>query len=103
MAANACFRSGLGDDGFMSATYKSTGPVSLNEKQILVLHQKLRAMRHDVNGRLANIVAAAELMRLRPESTPERLPVLLDQPGLAAASIAQFSKAFEEMFGLVQE
>jgi len=44
------------------------------------MHQKLRTMRHDVNGRLANIVAAAELMRLRPESAAERLHLLLDQP-----------------------
>jgi len=87
----------------MSATYKPTGPVSLTENQILILHEKLRAMRHDVNGRLANIVAAAELMRLRPDTTAERLPVLLDQPSLAAASIAQFSQAFEELFGLVRE
>ena len=79
----------------MSANYKSGGPVTLSEEQILALHQKLRNMRHDVNGRLANIVAAAELMRLRPESAAERLQMLLDQPHKAAESIAEFSREFE--------
>jgi hypothetical protein len=60
-------------------------------------------MRHDVNGRLANIVAAAELMRLRPESAAERLTMLLDQPHKAAAAIAEFSREFEELFGLKRE
>lgn len=87
----------------MSAAYKSSGPVTLSEEQILALHQKLRTMRHDVNGRLANIVAAAELMRMRPESTAERLAMLLDQPHKAAESIADFSKEFEMLLGLQRE
>jgi hypothetical protein len=84
----------------MSGKYKPAGPVSLTENQILALHQKLRAMRHDVNGRLANIVAAAELMRLRPDTTAERLQMLLDQPHKAAAAIAEFSREFEALLGL---
>jgi len=72
----------------MSGSYKTNGPVSLTENQIVALHEKLRTMRHDVNGRLANIVAAAELMRLRPETTAERLQMLLDQPHKAAEAIA---------------
>jgi hypothetical protein len=72
----------------------------LTEDQIVALHEKLRTMRHDVNGRLANIVAAAELIRLRPESAPARLQMLLEQPHKAAESIGEFSRAFEEMMGL---
>jgi hypothetical protein len=87
----------------MSANYKPGGPVTLNEDQILALHQKLRNMRHDVNGRLANIVAAAELMRLRPDSTAERLAMLLEQPHKAAESIAEFSREFEASFSLKRE
>jgi hypothetical protein len=60
-------------------------------------------MRHDVNGRLANIVAAAELMRLRPETAPERLALLMEQPHKAAEAIANFSKSFEEFFGLSRD
>ena len=87
----------------MSANYMTGGPVTLSEEQILALHQKLRTMRHDVNGRLANIVAAAELMRLRPESAAERLHLLLDQPHKAAESIADFSKEFEILLRLKRE
>jgi hypothetical protein len=87
----------------MSANYKTGGPVTLSEEQILALHQKLRDMRHDVNGRLANIVAAAELMRLRPESAAERLAMLLEQPHKAAESIADFSKEFETLLCLKRE
>ena len=87
----------------MSAEYKPNGPVTLTEEQILALHQKLRDMRHDVNGRLANIVAAAELMRLRPDqSVAERLKLLLEQPHKAAESISEFSRAFEGSLGLTR-
>jgi hypothetical protein len=86
----------------MTSSYKPTGAVTLTEEQILTLHQKLRDMRHDVNGRLANIVAAAELMRLRPESAEERLRILLDQPHKAAESIGHFSADFETALGLTR-
>ena len=69
----------------------------------MVLHERLRTMRHDVNGRLANIVAAAELMRLRPETAAERIKVLLEQPHKAAESIAEFSRDFEQLLGLKRE
>ena len=84
----------------MSGTYKLNGPVTLTEDQILALHRRLRDMRHDVNGRLANIAAAAELMRMRPDTTAERLKILLEQPHHAAESIAHFSRDFENAFGL---
>ncbi|HEY5346464.1 MAG TPA: hypothetical protein VIK62_08990 [Verrucomicrobiae bacterium] len=87
----------------MSADYKTGGSVTLTEEEILALHQKLRDMRHDVNGRLANIVAAAELMRLRPDqSVAERLKLLLEQPHKAAESVAEFSRAFEGALGLTR-
>ena len=83
-----------------SSSVKPNGPVTLNEEQIMALHGELRKMRHDVNGRLANIAAAAELMRLRPESSAERLQLLLEQPHKAAESIGEFSRQFEQMLGL---
>jgi hypothetical protein len=87
----------------MTGRFTTSGPVSLTEEQVLVLHEKLRVMRHDVNGRLANIVAAAELMRMRPESAAERLKLLLEQPHKAAESIAEFSREFEQLFRLKRE
>lgn len=86
----------------MSVPYKTSGPVTLNEAQILELHQKLRDMRHDVNNMLMNIVAAAELIRMRPERGPELLKLLLEQPPRATESIAKFSREFEGAFGLLR-
>lgn len=87
----------------MSASYQPGGPVTLKEEQILELHQHLRDMRHDVNGRLAIIVAAAELIRLRPEAAEERIKQLLEQPHKAAAAITEFSRAFETALGLKRQ
>lgn len=84
----------------MSVSYKLNGPVTLTEAQIVALRRQLREMRHDVNGRLANIVAAAELVRLRPDQAEERIRMLLEQPHQAAESITKFSQAFDEAFGL---
>jgi len=56
----ACFRGAFRNDlSMFSSSVKPNGPVTLNEEQIMALHGELRKMRHDVNGRLANIVAAA--------------------------------------------
>jgi hypothetical protein len=84
----------------MASNYKPSGPVTLSEEQILELLKKLSDMRHDVTGRLANITAAAELIRVRPETTEQRLKILLDQPHQAAECIAQFSREFESALGL---
>jgi hypothetical protein len=103
MGANpACFQTRFRDDDSMSVSYKLNGPVTLTEGQIMALHNQLRDMRHDVNGRMANIVAAAELVRLRPDRAEERLRILLDQPHQAAEAITIFSRAFETAFGLVR-
>jgi hypothetical protein len=103
MLKAACFRAALRNDLFMlSSGYIPKGPVTLTEEQILALHAEFRKMRHDVNGRLANIVAAAELMRLRPESTSERLKLLLEQPHKAAESMGEFSRQFEAELGLIR-
>lgn len=92
----------MGDDGVMlgKRIYQPNGPVSLNEEQILALHERLREMRHEVNNKLNNIGAAAELMQMKPETAMERLPFLHDQVKIAATSIAEFSRTFESVMGL---
>jgi hypothetical protein len=79
----------------MSVSYKTSGPVTLTETQIQALHQQLRAMRHDVNGRLTSIVVAAELIRRHPETAAEPLQLLQQEPGKIAETLAQFSRQFE--------
>jgi uncharacterized membrane protein len=80
----------------MSSSYKTEGAVTLTEEQILALHEKLRVMRHDVNGQLTNIIACAELIRLRPASMEERLKTLLEQPHKIAKLLEGFSGDFEQ-------
>ena len=85
----------------MPSDYKTGGPVTLTEAQILELHQKIRILRHDLNGRLANIIAAAELIRMRPDqSRPERLQMVQDESFKAKDLLAQYSQEFETAFGL---
>ena len=84
----------------MSASYKTEGAVTLTEEQIVALHEKLRAMRHDVNGQLTNIIACAELIRLRPDSTEERLKTLLEQPHKIVQLMNGFSSDFEKLLRL---
>ena len=99
----ACFRTNFRNDLIMfSSSYKPSGPVTLSEEQILALHGELRKMRHDVNGRLMNIVAAAELLRMRPATTEETLKLLLEQPFKAAETMKEFSQRFETQFGLLR-
>jgi hypothetical protein len=87
----------------MAAIYKSSGPVTLSEEQILALLRKFSDMRHDVTGRLSNITAAAELIRVRPETIEERLRILLEQPHQAAEFINKFSKELESTLGVVRK
>jgi hypothetical protein len=85
----------------VSVSYKSDGPVTLTGEQVQVLHQQLRDMRHDVNGRLTNIVVAAELVRRHPEAAAEPLKLLQQEPVRVAETLAQFSREFESAFHLV--
>ncbi len=85
----------------MPSDYKTGGSVTLTEAQILELHQKIRVLRHDLNGRLANIIAAAELIRMRPDqSRAERLQMVQDESFKAKDLLAQYSQDFETAFSL---
>ena len=87
----------------MTTSYKPRGPVTLSEEQITTLLRKFSDMRHDVTGRLSNITAAAELIRVRPEKTEERLRILLEQPHQAAECITKFTREFEAALGVVRK
>jgi hypothetical protein len=90
------------DDLTMTTSLRTSGPVTLSEEQITQIMQKLGDMRHDVTGRLSNIAAAGELIRARPEKAEERLKILLDQPHLAAETIAKFSRELEAILGVAR-
>ena len=75
-------------------------PVTLTPEQIAALNQKLSTMRHDVNNYLSMVVAAAELVRLKPELADKMLSRVLEQPMKVSNALKQFSADFEQTLGL---
>ena len=59
-------------------------------------------MRHDINGDLALIVAAAELIKLNPELLPRMLKTLTEQPPKIRERADKFSAEFEKMLGITR-
>jgi len=72
-----------------------TEPVTLSAEQIAELNQKLSNMRHDVNNNLSLMMAAAELVRRRPESAERMWKTLADQPHKIAECVTEFSRELE--------
>jgi hypothetical protein len=67
---------------------------------IVGLNMKLKRMRHDVNGKLAVIMAAVELAKLRPDTAAKMLDRLMDQPDQITKLVNEFSDEFEKTLGV---
>jgi hypothetical protein len=74
--------------------------VTLTPEQIAELNAKLSKMRHDINNNLAMMMAAAELLKLKPELADKMLGRLLEQPSKITSQIKDFSAEFERTFGI---
>jgi K+-sensing histidine kinase KdpD len=77
-------------------------PVTLSTEQIAELNKMLSTLRHDINGDLALIVAAAELIKLNPEIIPRMLTTVLEQPPKIRDRADKFSAAFEKILGITR-
>ena len=77
-----------------------TAPVTLSVQQIEELNRKLSNLRHDINGDLALVVAAAELIKLNPEIVQRMLSTILEQPPKIRDKVERFSVELEKMFGI---
>ncbi len=77
-----------------------TEPVTLSPEQIKDLSDKLSRMRHDVAGVLSVMVAATELIRIKPERAREMIGMIAQQPQKITDSLTQFSTEFNEVFGI---
>ncbi len=75
-------------------------PVTLSAEQIHDLHGKLRTMRHDINNHLSLIVAAAELIRYKPDMIERMSATLIEQPPKITAEMAKFSSELERLLGV---
>jgi hypothetical protein len=77
-------------------------PVTLSPEQLKALNEQLSTMRHDINNYLSLLVAAAELMRLKPESAEKMMGTMADQPKKIGAAVNKFSAEFEKTLGITR-
>ncbi len=77
-------------------------PVTLDVEQIDELNKKLAGMRHDINNTLSLIVAAAELMRVKPQMAERMLATMMEQPAKITASMGEFTASFERTVGITR-
>ena len=77
-------------------------PVTLTVEQIADLNKQLSTLRHDINGDLALIVAAAELIKLNPSAAERMLNTLLEQPSKIRDRADKFSLEFEKTLGITR-
>ena len=75
-------------------------PVVLTSEQLAELNRKLSTLRHDVNNHLLLIMASSEMIQLRPETSPQMLKNLVDQPPKISEAIKKFSVDFEHILGI---
>ena len=77
-----------------------TEPVTLSVQQLEELNRKLSTLRHDINGDLALVVAAAELIKLNPDILQRMLSTLLEQPPKIRDKVDRFSAELEKIMGI---
>ena len=77
-------------------------PVSLSVEQIKDLNHRLSTMRHDINNHLSLIMAAAELIRHKPQTAEKMLATLCEQPPKITVAMTRFSSDFEQAFGITR-
>jgi len=78
-------------------------PVTLTAEQIAALNRELITMRHEINNKLALVLAAVELIRAKPELAERMIATLLEQPGKITHAVQKFSAEFEKSCGLKRE
>lgn len=77
-------------------------PVTLGIEQVEELNRKLSAMRHDINNKLSLMIAAVELMRVKPQMAERMLTTLMEQPAKITACMSEFSAEFERTLGITR-
>lgn len=77
-----------------------TEPVTLTPAQIGELNQRLSNLRHDINNHLSLIMAAAELVRAKPQMAERMIATLIEQPPKINEAIQKFSREFEQTLGI---
>ena len=71
--------------------------VTLTPAQVEELSKKLSDVRHNVNNFLALIIAAAELIKRKPDTTARMVDTMAEQPAKIIEEMQKFSKEFERI------
>jgi hypothetical protein len=77
-------------------------PVTLDVEQLGELNRKLSSMSHDIRNSLSLVVAAAELIRQKPDLIEKMMPRVAEQPAKISAAIDKFRTEFETAFGITR-
>jgi hypothetical protein len=77
-------------------------PVTLTAAQLAELNSKMSSMRHDINNHLSLIIAAAELIRHKPQTAERMMATLVEQPPRIADALHKFSIEFERVLGITR-
>jgi aspartokinase len=77
-------------------------PVHMSVEQIQDLNRKLSTLRHDINNHLSLIMAAAELIRHKPQMAERMMETLVEQPQKITNAMNKFSSEFENTFGIAR-
>jgi hypothetical protein len=78
-------------------------PVTLSVEQMKDLNQKLSNLRHDVNNHLSLIIAAAEVVRYKPQVADRMMATLFEQPPKITTAVNQFSQEIERLLGISRD
>jgi hypothetical protein len=80
-----------------------TSPVTLTPEQIAEINTKLSHMRHEINNHLSLVIAAAELIRFKPELRERMSATLSEQPKRISNELNVFSTQFEQLMGIKRD
>lgn len=78
-------------------------PLTLTSEEVSELYDKLRAARHNINNSLSLIIAAAELVKLKPDAASRLIDQILSQPDRIVGELSQFGLEFETRMKLPQD
>lgn len=78
-------------------------PVTILPGHVAELNQKLSNLRHNVNNHLSLIVAAAELIRHKPDMAGRLIDSLVEQPQKIINELRVFSAELEGALGITSD
>ena len=78
-------------------------PVTISPEQVAELSRKLSDLRHNINNQLALVVAAAELLRRKPDLAARMVDTMIEQPQKIIEEIRKFSSDFEQNMQITRD